>query len=118
MITLDICNASCSTLSKTAGIICVPNKRWNLNLNVFNLRTRTNESSKLFDHISYKCKCKFDGKNVIQIKFGMVVNVNTRAKVQEKNVCKKGYNEILAKRAWQNNKYLGSKYYWQLNCKW
>ena len=111
MITLDICNANCSTLSKIAGIICVPNKRRNVNLNVFNLITRTNESRKVTDHISYKCKFKFDSKNVIQIKLGMAINVNMRAKVQEKNVCKKGYNEDLAKRAWQNNKYLGSKYY-------
>ena len=89
MITLDICNANCSTLSKTAGIICAPNKRRNVNLNVFNLITRTNESRKAIDHISYKCKCKFDGKNVIQIKLGMVINVHTRAKGPRKKCVQK-----------------------------
>ena len=67
--------------------------------------TRTNESRILIEHISYKCKCKFD---VIQIGFGMMINVNARAKTQEENMCRKGYIWNTAKRACQNGKCFGS----------
>ena len=46
MITLDKCNGSCNTISATSGRICVPNKTKNINSNVFNLMTKTNESKK------------------------------------------------------------------------
>ena len=42
--------------------LCVPNKTEDLNLSVFNMITRINESKILVKHISYKCKCKCDGR--------------------------------------------------------
>ena len=45
MITLDKCNVS--SRNKISDRICAPNKIENVNLNVFNLVTRTNESRKL-----------------------------------------------------------------------
>ena len=34
-----------------------------LNLNVFNMLTRINETRTSTKHVSYKCECKFDGRN-------------------------------------------------------
>ena len=39
-----------------------------------------NESNILKKHISCKCKCKFDGKNVIQINGGIMINVDVSVK--------------------------------------
>ena len=44
MVNLDRCNGSCSFLDDPSGRICVPNKTDDINLNVFNMITRTNES--------------------------------------------------------------------------
>ena len=43
-------------------IVRVPNKTEDLNLSGFNVITGTNESKTLTKHISYKCKCKIDGR--------------------------------------------------------
>ena len=53
---------SCNNLSEVSGKICVPKKTKDINLNVFNLITRTIESNTLTTHTSCKCKCQFDGK--------------------------------------------------------
>ena len=43
-------------------MICVPLKKiGDVNLNAFNAITRKDKSKTLTKHISYKCKCKFDG---------------------------------------------------------
>ena len=55
--------------------VCVPNKREDLNLTVFNMITGKNESKTLTKHISCKCKCKFDGENAIPINGGITINV-------------------------------------------
>ena len=39
---------------------CVPDKTENININVFNMITRINESKTLIKHMSCECKCKFD----------------------------------------------------------
>ena len=43
--------------------VYVPNKSKDLNLNVFNMITETNESKTFTKHMSCECKCKFDGRN-------------------------------------------------------
>ena len=43
--------------------ICVPNKREDITVSVFNMITRMNPSKTLTKHISCKCKYKFDGRN-------------------------------------------------------
>ena len=42
--------------------------------------TRINESKSIRKHMSCKCKCKFDGKNVIEINNGIAVNVDMSVK--------------------------------------
>ena len=73
---LDRCAESCNTLSDLSNKVCVPNKTEDLNLSVFTLITGINESKTLTNHISCECKCKFDGKNVIQINGGITINVD------------------------------------------
>ena len=59
---LDRCVGSCNTLNDFSNKVCVPNKIEYLNLNVFNMITGINEYKTLTKHISYECKCRFDGK--------------------------------------------------------
>ena len=41
--------------------ICVPNKTEHLDVKVFNMITKLNESKTLMKHIPCDCRCKFDG---------------------------------------------------------
>ena len=52
------CVVSCNTLKK----VCVPNKKEDLNLNVFNMVTGNNELKTSTKHISCKCKYEFNGR--------------------------------------------------------
>ena len=55
MVNLDRCNGSCNTLDNA-------NKTENVNLNVFNLIARINESKALTKHTSCGFKCEFDSR--------------------------------------------------------
>ena len=59
---LDRCVESCNTLNDFSDKVCVPNKREDLNLSVFNMITGINYSKVLTKHISCECKCRFDGR--------------------------------------------------------
>ena len=57
---------SCNTLNNLSTKICVPNKTEDLNLSsMFNMITEINESKILTKHMSYECKCEFDGRKCI-----------------------------------------------------
>ena len=62
LVKLDRSLRSYDTLNDKRNKISIPNKTKNLNLSVFNMITSTNESKKLMNHVSCKCKCRFDGK--------------------------------------------------------
>ena len=47
---------------------------------VFNMIWGKNVSKNLTKDILWECKCKFDGKNVIQIKSGIKIHVDASAK--------------------------------------
>ena len=55
------CNGICNTLDDLSSRIWTPNKTEDVNLNVFNMITRINESKAIPKHISCDCRCKFDG---------------------------------------------------------
>ena len=74
------CVGSCNTLNDLSNKVCVPNKTEDLDLSVFNITTGINESKTLTKNISCECKCKFDGKNVIQINGGITINVDVTVK--------------------------------------
>ena len=63
-VNLDRCVGSCNTTKDLSNKVCVPNKTEDLNLSMFNMITRINESKVLAKHISCKCKCRFDGKKM------------------------------------------------------
>ena len=52
------------------------------------MTTGINESDVLTKDISRKCKCKFDGRNLIQIDGGITVNVDASVKniIYEKKI--------------------------------
>ena len=60
MVKFDKCVGRCNTLNDLSNKVCVPNKTEDLNLSMFSIITRINESKILTKHISFKCKCKFD----------------------------------------------------------
>ena len=74
------CVGSCNTLNDLSNKVCVPNKTEDLDLSVFKITTGINESKTLTKNISCECKCKFDGKNVIQINGGITINVDVTVK--------------------------------------
>ena len=59
---LDRCAGSCNTINDVSNKACVLNKSEELNLSVFSMITRINESKTLSKHISCESKCKFDRK--------------------------------------------------------
>ena len=61
-INLDRCVGSYNTLDYLSSRLCVTDKAEELNLNVFNIITETNESTILRKHISCKCEFKFNGR--------------------------------------------------------
>ena len=60
----DRCDGSC-TLIDSCNKVCIPNKTEDLNLSVFNIIIRINESKTLRNLIPCECKCKFDGEKCI-----------------------------------------------------
>ena len=57
------CSCSCNNINYPYAKICVPDVVKNLNVKVFNLMSRTNETRYIQWHETCKCKCKF-GANV------------------------------------------------------
>ena len=72
---MDRCVGSCNTLNDLSNKACVLNKKKDLNIHVFNMITGKNESKILTKDISCECKCRVDGKNVIQINGEIMINV-------------------------------------------
>ena len=89
MISLVKCNGSCVTLTKISGRICVPNKTEVVNLRVFNLITRKNESKTLAKYISCKCECKFDVSKCNPNQLWNNDKCRCECKNSRKNVCAK-----------------------------
>ena len=77
---LDRCVGSCNTLNHLPNKVYIPNKTEDLNLSMVNMITGRNELKTLTKHISCTCKCRFDGKNVIQINGGITINVDVTVK--------------------------------------
>ena len=69
-IKLERCAGICNNLNDLSSKVCIPNKTEDLNLSVFNLITRINESKILTEHTSCKYICKTDG-----IQFNVTINV-------------------------------------------
>ena len=57
------CSGSCNNINYPYAKICVPDVVKNLNVKVFNLISRTNETRHIEWHETCKCECKF-GANI------------------------------------------------------
>ena len=60
MISLGKCNESCDSVDDLSWKICFPNKTKSVNVKVFNMITKINETKTLIKHISCNYKFKFD----------------------------------------------------------
>ena len=54
------CRGSCNNINDPYAKICVPNVIKDLNIKVFNLMSRTNETRHIKWHETCKCKCRLD----------------------------------------------------------
>ena len=93
LVKLDRSFGSYDTLNDKRNKISIPNKTKNLNLSVFNMITSTNESKKLMNHVSCKCKCRFDGKKCNSNQWWN--NNKCRCECKKIHVCEKIMFEIL-----------------------
>ena len=59
-ITINKYKGSCNTIYDPYGKLCVPDTIKNININVFNLMPKTNETSHIKWHKTCKCKCRLD----------------------------------------------------------
>ena len=54
------CSGSCNNINDSCANMCVPDVAKNLNVKVFNLMSRTNETRHIKWHETCKCKCRLD----------------------------------------------------------
>ena len=64
IISMKKCNGSCCTVEDQVGIIYVLNEMEDINLRVFTTMKGINESKILAKHISYECRCNFNGRKL------------------------------------------------------
>ena len=60
-IKINKCSGSCNNINNSYAKICVPDVIKDLNVRVFNLMSRTNETRFIKWHEKCKCKCRLDG---------------------------------------------------------
>ena len=54
------CSGNCNNINDLYAKICVPDVVKDLNVKVFNLMSRTNETRHIKCHEMYKCECRLD----------------------------------------------------------
>ena len=86
---LDRCVGSYNTLNDLSNKLCVSNKTEDLNLSMFNMTAGIRESKTLTKHISWECKCKFDGRKCNPDQWWN--NDKCRCQCKKRHVCEKDY---------------------------
>ena len=59
-IEVNKCSGSCNNINDPCAKLCVPDVVKNINVKVFNLMSRTNETKHIEWHKTCKCKCRLD----------------------------------------------------------
>ena len=59
-IQINKCIGSCNNVNDPYAKLCVPDVVKNMNVKVFNLTSRTNETRHIMGHETCKCKCRLD----------------------------------------------------------
>ena len=86
MVNLERCNGSCNSLNDPSGRICVANKTEYINLNVFNMITRINETLT-------KGQCKLDGRKCNSNQMWNSKKCRCECKnLRKHHVCEKDYS--------------------------
>ena len=64
-IKINKCSGSCNDINDSYAKLCVPNVVKNINVKVFNLMSRTNETICIGWHETCRCKCRCECKELI-----------------------------------------------------
>ena len=93
------CSGSCNNINDPYAKICVPDVIKDLNVKVFNLMSRTNETRHIKWHETCKCKCRLDANLCNNKQHWNDDNCQCECKeLIDKGVCNKEY-------AWNPNNY-------------
>ena len=74
------CSSSCNNINDPYAKICVPDVAKDLNVKVFNLMSRANETRHIKWHETCKCKCRLDASVCNNKQRWNDVNVNVNVK--------------------------------------
>ena len=77
---INKCKGSCNTINDPYAKLCVSDTIKNLNVKVFNLMPRTNETRHIEWHKTCKCKCNYMQVFVTINKDGMKTNADMNVK--------------------------------------
>ena len=73
------CGGSCNNINDPYAKMCVSDVVKNLNVKVFNLMSRTNETKHIKWHETCKCKCRLDASICNNKQLGMMINAGVKA---------------------------------------
>ena len=86
------CSGSCSNTNDPYAKMCVSDVVKNLNVKLFNLMSRTNETRHIEQHETCKCKCRLDASDCINKQHWNDDKCRCECKeLIDKGVCDKGY---------------------------
>ena len=95
------CSGSCNNINDPCAKLCVPDVAKNLNIKVFNLMSRTNETRHIKWHETWKCKCRLNAS---------VCNNKQRC---NKDKCRCECKDLIDKGVWDK------EFIWNpSNCEW
>ena len=79
-IKINKCSGSCNNITNPYAKICVPDTVKDLNVRVFNIMSRTNETRHIKWHKTCKCICRLDKIICNSKQDGMKIHVDVNAK--------------------------------------
>ena len=86
------CSASCNNINNPYAKLCVPDVAKNLNIKVFNVMSRTNETRHTEWHETCKCKCRLDSSVCNNKQYWNENKCRSECKkLIDKGVCDKGF---------------------------
>ena len=72
---INQCSRSCNNLNDPMAKLCVPDITKSINIKVYNLLMRANETKNLLWHETCKCVCRLISAVAFKNKFGIVIHV-------------------------------------------
>ena len=105
-IKINKCSGSCNTINNPFAKLCVPDITKNINVKVFNLMARVNETRQIVWHETCECICKLTSavRNSRQIWNEDKCRCECKEDLINKMVCDKGYIWNPSNCAWECDK--------------